>query len=143
MIKVKKSHLWFVLSVVFVWWRVRGNRENFILSITVSGSVWVLGFGFWFFAFTFFQPNERKTIFVVFVSSVVHTHIHIKKEKYIKTSKDKKLMRFYCICVGSLNNTWGKKPANTYDLKVNNAQKGKLWPRVDLWRLRQSYWRIE
>jgi len=63
---------WFwVFGSFFVWWRVRGNRENFILSITVSGMVWVS-----VIRIHIFQPNQRKTIFVVFVSSVVHTHTH-------------------------------------------------------------------
>lgn len=84
MIKVKKSHLWLVLSVVMAC--VRGDRENFILSITVSGSGSgsVFVYYYYFFAFT----NERKSVFVVFVSSVVHTHT----QKYTdgKVHKNKK-----------------------------------------------------
>jgi len=58
-----------------------GGECGGIEKISYCQSWFRVRFGFWFFAFTFFQPHERKTIFVVFVSSVVHTHTHILKKK--------------------------------------------------------------
>jgi len=106
-----------------------GGECGGIEKISYCQSRFRVRFGFWVLVFCIhiFSTPRKKNDFCGFCfECCAHTHTHIKKEKYIKTSKDKKLMRFYCICVGSLNNTWGKKPANTYDLKVNNAQKGKL-----------------